>query len=174
MTLSPQIKLLALVGGLAAVALAAGMFFLSRQPATVEVPIPAPAAHPAAKAAVAPTAVGAKPKARAASPVAANGVPVAIVRQLAKHRVVVVSVYADDAHVDTLARDEARAGARDARTGFAAVDVGDRRLAKALADGPKELNAPDVLVFERGSGVVQRFHGFADRTLVAQLAASAR
>src|ERR1051325_6673234 len=107
MTVSPRVKLLALVGGLAAAALAAGMFFLSRTPATVDAPIPAPV-HRTTKAATA----GPKTAARTKPVIAPDGIPVVVMSQIAKHRVVVVSVYADDAHVDTTARDEARAGAR--------------------------------------------------------------
>jgi hypothetical protein len=168
-TLSPRIKLFALVGGLGAAALAGGMFFLSRPAAVDTTPIPAPAVQRAA--------VPAKPrpqaKPKAPAVVSENGVPLAIVRQLATHRVVVVSVYADGAGVDTLARAEARAGARDAHAGFAALDVSDRRLALALAEGTKQLAAPQVVVFER-SGIANRYEGFADRTLVAQLASSVR
>ena len=178
MTVSPQIKLIALVGGLAAAALAAGMFFLSRQPEVVDIPIPAPAAKaaPATPKVVAPMAkaVAAKPKPRPKAVIAPNGIPVAVMDQVAKHRIVVVAVYAGDTRLDRLARDEARAGARDAHAGFAAVDITDRRIAKALAEGPsKTLAAPEVLVFSR-AGFVGAFHGFADRTLVAQLAAAGR
>jgi hypothetical protein len=173
-TVSPRIKLFALVGGLAAAALAGGMLLLSRTPATDATPIPPPAVHPAPKAAAAaPKPSAPKAKTRTAAVVAPNGVPVAVLKQLSDHGVVVVSLYADEASVDRLARREARAGARDARAGFAALDISDERIAKALAQRAKQLTAPDVLVFRRGDGVVARFHGFADRALVAQLASSA-
>ena len=178
-TVSPRVRLFALVGVLAAAALAGGMFLLSRQPDVVDVPVAAPAAHPAAKAAAArPKVVAPKAKAAArAKPkavIAPNGIPVVVMDQVAKHRIVVVAVYAGDTRLDRQAREEARAGARDARAGFAAVDITDRRIATSLAEGPsKTLAAPEVLVFSR-SGFVGAFHGFADRTLVAQLAASAR
>jgi hypothetical protein len=175
-TVSPRIKLFALVGGLGAATLAGGMLLLSRTPATDAAPIPPPAVRVSKAAAAEPKPADtprAKAKVRAASVVAPNGVPVAVLKQLSDHRVVVVSVYADEASIDTLARGEARAGARDARAGFATVDVSDERIARALAEGSKRLTAPDVLVFRRGDGVVARIHGFADRTLVAQLASSA-
>jgi len=153
---------IALVGVLAALALT-GCTVSAVSPAAVQ-----------RETEVANVSAVARPKPKARPVVAANGVPTVIVRQLAKHRVVVVSVFADGATVDTLARDEARAGARDAHAGFAAVNVADKRLARALADGTKRLSAPDLIVFHRRLGVVNRFHGFADRTLVAQLAATVR
>jgi hypothetical protein len=166
-TVSPRIKLFALVGGLAAAALAGGMFFLSRTPPVDDSPIPPPAPRVQRQT----QALTAKPKPAVA---ARNPVAVAIAKELVRHRVVVVSVFAHDAGVDTIALYEALAGARDAHAGFVAVDVSDKAAALALAEEAKQLSAPAVLVFERGAGMVRRFHGIADRTLVAQLASSPR
>ena len=167
MSVSLPVKLFALVALVAALALAGGMFFLSRTPAeaAAQTPLPRPAAaRPAPKAA--------KP---ARDPVLAeNGLPRTIAAQLARHAVVVVALYAGGATVDTLARDEARAGAADAHVGFAAVDVSRRRVALALAERTGTLTVPAVLVFARDGEVEGRLDGFADRVLVAQLASSAR
>jgi hypothetical protein len=125
---------------------------------------------PAVKAKPKP-AVKAKPKPRR-SVIAPNGLPTALVEQLARYRVVVAAVYAGGAAVDTLARAEARAGAGDAKVGFVALDVSNKRIATALANKTELLTAPAVLVFTRGGNVKIRIDGFADRLLVAELATS--
>jgi hypothetical protein len=178
MTVSPQIRLFAIVGVLGALALAGGMFFLSRSAAAADEPLPAPVAakpKPAPAAAPAPAAKP-KPKAKPARPsvIAPNGLPRVIATQLRKHRVVVAALFAGGAAVDTLARDEARAGAADANVGFAAVDVSNRKVALALAERVDALAAPAVLVFAKDTDVVARLDGFADRVLVAELAAAAQ
>ena len=173
MTVSPQIRVFALVGVLAALALAGGMFFLSRTTAdAADVPVPPPAvSKPEPAVAAKPTP---KPKVVRPSVIAANGLPTVIARQLGKHDVVVAALYAGGAAVDRMARDEARAGAGDANVGFAAVDVSDRRIALALAERVNALSAPAVVVFGKDGEVEARLDGFADRVLVAELADSAR
>jgi hypothetical protein len=170
-TVSPRIKLFALVGGLGAAALAAGMFFLSRTPSVDSTPIPPPARIHTGDRTVAATT---KPKRRATPAATRSRFDVVLAKTLARRRVVVVSVYAGDADVDRVAHDEALAGARDAHAGFVRVDVSNKAAARALTAQVKQLTAPDILVFARGRGLVTRFHGIADRALVAQLAASAR
>jgi hypothetical protein len=200
-TVSPRIRLLALAGLLGALALAGGMFFMSRTQgeASAAAPLPPPAVvqpKPATKAQPAANAkpVAARAKAGKARPVvkasakpavramkakpkptlvAPNGLPTVIADQLARHKIVVASVYAGGAAVDRLALDEARAGAGDARVGFAAVDVSNKRIAAALAKKADVLTAPAVLVFGKDGQVKARLNGFADRLLVAELAASA-
>ena len=171
-TVSPRIRLFALVGALAAAALAGGMFLLTQQSATAETPLPPPAAS--VQPTAAPVPAKPKPVRRVASVVAPNGLPRSVASQLSDHRLVVAAIFASGAEVDRLARDEARAGAADANVGFAAVDVSDKRIALALAEKTASLTAPAVLVFGRGGELKARLDGFADRQLVAQLAASAR
>jgi hypothetical protein len=207
-TVSPQVRLIALIGLIAALGLGGWMFLMRGQTdASAGTPLPPPAvikpkpaatvkpataaakpATPVKKAAAVPAkpAVAAKPKPVAkpklvvkAKPkpkpslIAPNGLPTAVVEQLARYGVVVAAVYANGAAVDTLARDEAQAGAGDARVGFAALDVSDKRIAKALATKTEILTAPAVLVFGKDGEVRARFDGFADRILVAELAAPA-
>ena len=170
MTVSPQVKLFALVALLAGLAAAGGMLFLSRaqSEAAAAVPLPAPVVTRPAPAAP-------KPAAKPRNPVVAeNGLPRSLVAQLRRHEVVVAAVYAGGAPIDTLARDEARAGASDVHAGFAALDVSDKRIALALAERAETLTAPAVLVFGRDGEVKARLDGFADRMLVAQLVSSAR
>lgn len=193
MTVSPQIRLLAIAGVLGALALAGGMFFMRTpaDPAAVQ-PLPPPAivkpkpvaATPkqapatkqaAAKATKATPKPLPKPKAkpkRKPPVVASNGLPMAVATQLAKHRVVVVAIYAGGAALDRMARDEAQAGAGDARVGFAAVDAADKRAIEALTRKIEVLEAPAVFVLGRDGNLLARFDGFADRLIVAQLASS--
>jgi hypothetical protein len=130
------------------------------------------AAKPKSKSKAAP-----KPKAKAKAKrkprvVAANGLPMAVATQLAKHGVVVVALYAGGADLDEMARDEAQAGASDARVGFAAVNAADKRAIEALTRKVEVLEAPAVFVLGRNGGLLARFDGFADRLMVAQLASS--
>jgi hypothetical protein len=212
-TVSPQIKLIALVGLLGALALAGAMFFFSRSEADVAVePLPPPAvvkpkpaattkpkpvvnakAKPAVKtktkaalkaskaAASAPKpAVQAKavvkvaPKRKPRPAVAPNGLPTPVADQLLRHDIVVVALYVDGSVVDELARDEARAGAGDVEAGFAAVDVSKRRAIAPLLKKLDAVAAPAVVVFGRDGKLKARLDGFADRMIVAELAASTR
>jgi hypothetical protein len=189
MTVSPRIRLFALIGVLAALTLAGAMFFMSRtQSDAAAQPLPPPAivkpkpvvAKPkqvaTARPKVAPKPASkpvSKPK-RKPPAVAANGLPLAVATQLAKHSVVVVALYAGDAAVDRMARDEAQAGAGDARVGFAAVDVGDKRAIEAMTRKVEVVGAPAILVLSRDGKMRTRFDGFADRLMVAQLASSVR
>jgi hypothetical protein len=162
---SPQVRLFAVVALLAGVAVAGGMLFLSRaQAGAAEIVVRPPVAAPKAADAPAPR-----------NPVVAeNGLPRVVAAKLRRHRVVVVAVYARGAALDVVARDEAEAGAGDAGVGFAAVNVADRRLARALAERAQVLAAPSVLVFGKDGQVRARLDGFGDRQLVAELAESAR
>lgn len=182
-TISPQVRLLALIGLLAAVALAAGMFFLTRSQAssdtaeplprlTLKTPAPKVAPKAAVKSAGKPVA---KPKPRKSRPaVAPNGLPTPIADALRRSPVVVVALYAGDAAVDRIARAETQAGARDARAGFVAINAFDRRRSEALALKTGVLEAPAVLVFSRPARLAVHIDGFADRLTVAQAAAAAR
>lgn len=187
-TISPQIRLIALVGLLAAVALAGAMFLLSRSPASSSAAEPLPrltlkkpaapkaAPKPAAKAAATPAAKRAKPKPKPKPrpAVAPNGLPTPVADALRRHSVVVVALYAGGAAVDGVARAEAEAGARDVRAGFVAIDVFDRKWSEPLALKTGVLEAPGVLVFRRPASVAVHIDGFADRLTVAQAATGER
>ena len=160
LTLSPQIKIVALVGLLAALALGGGMMFLSRSQASSSASAPAaplkhyhrptaakPATKPASHAgtrtkAALPTARPAAPKAAPAPKpvaahhvqpvVAANGLPAVLNELLQTHRVVVVSLFDPEVPTDAIAYAEARAGAKDAAAGFLGVNVLDERISGPL------------------------------------------
>ena len=103
-----------------------------------------------------------------------SGLPPTLVRELEKHRVVVVSIYAPRGAIDRLALIEARAGAKRAGVGFAAMNVFRRRQARPFAAKLGVMDAPAVLVYRRPDRLVIELDGFADLETVAQAAADAR
>jgi hypothetical protein len=200
LTVSPQIRILALVGLLAALGLGASMFVLgghsSKTETTADVttavqqhttPVKrttttAPATHASTKhhATTTPRQV-AKPKPKPRS-TAFHGnrvyaqLPQPLQWQLAHHKVVVVSLYNPRADVDAISVAEAHAGAVDAGAGFLLVDVLDNKVAgilTALLPGGGLLPDPGVLVYKAPGDVVIRLDGFNDRAAVAQAATNA-
>ena len=171
LSVSPPIRILAVLGGILAVA--AGLFaFIQRPsesspaaPAAVAKPAPAPAA---ARPARAPAPVPAKPAVKLDS-----GLPPALSAALTQDEVVVVSLYVPGARVDELATAEARAGAELGGVGFLALNVLDEESAGPLLAKLGVLEDPSVLVFTRPGVVAVRMAGFADRETVAQAASSA-
>ncbi len=97
----------------------------------------------------------------------------ALARQLKRHRVVVVVFYTPGSPVDLITVAEARAGARDVRAGFVAIDVTDTRSVALLASRYDVRDAPAVLVFARWRGAVNVLNGYTDRETVAQAAENA-
>ena len=197
LTVSPQIKILALVGLLAAVGLGLSMFVLggsSKKTTTVAVHTPArPAAKPRT---VVPAHVAAKPtkhvaKTHTVSPAKAHKkarparfhgnavyaqLPKPLQWQLAHHRVVVVSFYNPSSSVDAISVAEAHAGATDAGAGFLLVSVLDNKVAgilTALLPGGGLLPDPGVIIYRAPGDVALRLDGFADRASVAQAATNA-
>jgi hypothetical protein len=162
LTISPQIRILALVGVLAALGLGASMFVFgghSSKTETLSVTTPThrqqtPPAKPAkpAKPATTPAKPATKPHAAAkpatkahhrrvaakAKPQAFRGnavyaqLPQPLQWQLAHHKVVVVSLYNPRANVDAISVAEAHAGAVAAGAGFLLVDVLDNKVAGLL------------------------------------------
>lgn len=164
-----QSRLVLVVGGLAALALA--VFMVAR--ATVlstddSTPPPAAAkrAVPAAPAPPAPRVVKA-PKIQLR-----EGLPSGLARVLRRERVVVAALWAPRAG-DLGALAEARAGAKRSGAGFVALNVLDDRQARLLQALVGTASDPAVFVFERPGTVVKRFEGFADRAIVAQAARNA-
>ena len=199
LTLSPQIKILALVGLLAAVGLALSMFVLggaSKKPttsATAHTParthtpvrhttqprtaVHAPAKHAAKTRAATPAKAHkkAKPAVFHGNPVYAQ-LPQPLQWQLAHHKVVVVSFYNPSSNVDAISVAEAHAGATAAGAGFLLVSVLDNKVAgilTALLPGGGLLPDPGILVYRAPGDVALRLDGFADRDAVAQAATNA-
>jgi hypothetical protein len=193
MTVSPHVRLFAIVGALAALALGGAFFMLGRSGASEADAVPAyikplhPAkkdvAHPAAAATTKPKAHPAKPaptpeskpKPAAANPAPAlpKDLPAAVGRALLAHRVVVVSLYDPQSKVDAMAEAEAAAGARAAGVGFVAVSALGEAQAGLLTKTLGVLPSPTLLVYRRPGDLVMRLDGFADRDTVAQAADNA-
>ena len=203
MNVSGPVRMFALVGGLAALALGVWFFFLGgvspsataepaktieplyggRKASAVQTPKPRVVAKrtaPPAKRGIAPAArpqprsrPTSKPKPRPAAVPNPEGLPLAVARALARHPVVVVSLYDPEAKVDRISLGEARAGARRASVGFVALNVLDRRSSEALTRKLGVLSAPAFFLYQRPGKLVMRVDGFADRDLVAQAAVAA-
>ena len=179
LSVSPPIRILAILGGVLAVA-AGLLLYVQGRPAADANSLPAPVAKTAHPAVTKATAVPAKPAhAAPTAPVAkpppkpASGLPAALDAALARNEVVVVSLYVPGAKVDELATAEARAGAALGGAGFVALDVLDEEAAQPLLAKLGVLEDPTVLVFRRPGEAVVRMSGFADRETVAQAAANA-
>ena len=202
LTLSPQIKILVVVGLIAAVGLGASMFVLGggsspktstatpHTPARTRTPL---RQHPAAtkpKTAVqAPTKHATKTHTakhakvhHKAKPAVFHGnkvyaqLPAPLQWQLAHHKVVVVSIYNPSSNVDAISVAEAHAGAVSAGAGFLLVSVLNNKVAgilTALLPGGGLLPDPGVLVYRAPGNIALRLDGFADRDAVAQAATNA-
>jgi hypothetical protein len=199
LTVSPQIKILALVGLLAAVGLAASMFVLggSTKTPTVAAHTPAkphtPVRHVAKPRTTVPAHVPAKHATKThtvsharthkkAKPARFHGnavyaqLPKPLQWQLAHHKVVVVSFYNPSSSVDAISVAEAHAGATDAGAGFLLVSVLDNKVAgilTALLPGGGLLPDPGVIIYRAPGDIALRLDGFADRASVAQAATNA-
>jgi thiol:disulfide interchange protein len=190
MSEAPRFKVIGLVVGIAVVALGAGFFLLSSgqqssSAAATHTVIPLSqrkhtktAAKAKAKAKAKHVAPAAKPKPKppAKNPPAAaeeDGLPLALTAALAHSRVVVVSLYAPRVELDSMALQEAKAGAAQAGAGFLAVNVLSEAESRQLTKQLGVLEDPAVLVFKRPGDLVTRFSGFADKQTILQAARNA-
>jgi hypothetical protein len=177
-TLSPPIRILGIVGILAAAAIGLLLFMHTRSShtssaapvidgtlhsstnaPTVHHPVVRPALHPATPA---------KPKF-----ILLPGLPIPIAHALRYSKVIVVSLYAPGAGGDSAALQQARLGAASAHAGFAAVNVLNERIAKGLDKYVGTVSSPAILIVRRPGTIVNRFSGYADQDLVAQAAQNA-
>jgi hypothetical protein len=173
MTLAPPIRVVALVGALAATGLAAFVFVIGRgAPETVASVPTKPTTEPLTHATPAKTS-----RTRAAAVprvvVTKSGFPAPIDRALRRRGVAVVAVYMPRAAVDAVVRTEARAAAIKSRAGYVAISALNERLVRSIVAKTGVLPAPAVLVIKR-SGVVTATLGVADRETIAQAVAQAR
>lgn len=203
MTVSSPIKIVALIGVLAAVGLFLGMQILGRSSSSSSaakvIPLHAihtPKAHattqrpttPAKKATVTKATtkhktvvkakVQPKPKvvavAAPAAPTPANGLPARVNEALRAYPVVVVSLYSPEASVDAASLGEAAAGAKLAKVGFLAINVLDQAQAAPFTNAFGVLQDPTLLIYARPGTLTFKVDGFADREVVAQAAQSAK
>ena len=161
--LSPQMKIVAIVGGaLVVIAVALKLLVLHPKHASEVIPVPV---HPTGKASA---------QHRPARPAPDPNIPAALRRALAQSRVVVAVLAAPGTVDDQEAVKAAREGAKAAHAGFTVLDVSKESVAKALALKAPGLTDPSVLVVTRPGTVAVRIAGYADSESVAQAAADAR
>ena len=177
MTISPPIRMFALLGALAATALAAFLFLVGRSGSeTGSLVSPTPVTKPAAKPAPAATKTRAttpRLNPRTAAVQTKSGFPLPVDRALRRHRVVVVVVYLPGAGVDSVVRAEARAGALRSRAGYVALSALSEPLVRPLVAKTGVLPDPAVVIVKR-PGVVTATFGVTDRATVAQAVAQAK
>jgi len=190
------IRIVALVGLLAALAMGAWTFAAGRSSSTSSstAPTGSVAQHPVAAAESVAAKLSAHNKAtaagkpdvvrpaehrtvthvRKAKPAAkTDGTPTTIAAVLRKHRVAVVLLYDPQSRVDSFSLGEAQHGADQANAGFLRVNVLRQRQAEPFAQAYGVLHAPTVLFFARPGKLVQKLVGFADQDTVAQAAFNA-
>jgi hypothetical protein len=172
-TLSPPVRLAALVGALVLTGLAAAVFLLGRglvgeDPAQLATPAPEVRTTPKPTA---PTHAPATPRAKPAR--VASGFPPAIDHALRYSRVVVISVTVPGAAVDAVVRREARAAATTARARFVSLTAANERALSGLFAKTGVLPAPAVVVVKRPGVVVATF-SVTDAATITQAVAQAR
>ncbi|HSC91389.1 MAG TPA: hypothetical protein VLB86_07035 [Gaiellaceae bacterium] len=188
LSLSPQMRVVALVGLLAALALGAGMLLLTRAQATAGADDlspaeltralapakPKPSAAAPTETARAPVASARKPEPKTKPLVAANGVPTAIVEALRRSPAVVVSLTARGAEIDDVTLAEAEAAAAAAGVPYVKIDVLRPELGRAIARTLGVVEPPATLVYRRPSALYVQLDGYADRDTIAQAAENAK
>ncbi|TMK68795.1 MAG: hypothetical protein E6G50_14495 [Actinobacteria bacterium] len=197
MTVSPPVRIAAIVGLLAALALGVGFMLMghgsgSAAPAHVAIkhhPFGSGAksatpAKPAAKPttpgkASTPTkpapvvhTVPARPAAESAA--LAAGLPAKIAHALGQSRVVVVEFSNPTSEVDAIAFAEAKAGAALGGVPFVPLNVLSQADVGALTDQfGQTLPDPGLFIYTRPAKITFRFDGFVDKETVAQAAHNA-
>jgi hypothetical protein len=188
-TVSAPIRVVALVGLLAALAMGAWMMTAGRSDAGADEPIeelrPVRRAEsvatklsghnlatavgkPAATKPVATPAAKPVEKPVASKPQLADGTPRTIAGVLATSRVAVVLLYDSESKVDEYSVSEAVLGAKSAGAGFFRVDVRNEKLATTFTKAYGVLQAPSVLVFRRPGTLALKLNGFVDHQTVEQ------
>lgn len=180
--ISMRVRIIALGGLLAALLVGAATFMMSGSDSdAAEAPVTIPARPKPQNTVTEPAArpPATKPQPGVAAPVVetvaapVDGIPAGVVKALALHEVVVVSVVSPNAPLDKLAAAEAQAGAKRAGAGFVKVEVTNARDLKRLTADLRVRHTPSLLIFTRPDQVFIQVKGFADRETVAQAAANA-
>jgi hypothetical protein len=174
-TLSPPVRIFAVLGICAAVGFAAFTFLAGGEDVSTT-PAPSAPVVPTSK----PSTPAETPRApavtrRPSTPSAAtrSGFPPAVDRALRHRRLVVVAVYLPRAGVDLVVRGEAQAAAARAGAAFVAVRATNERVMRPLVAKAGLVSDPAVLVVRRPGDVVARL-GVSDRDTIAQAVAQAR
>jgi len=111
---------------------------------------------------------------KAVKPSPASTLPAPLRHALAGHRVVVAVLYAPGVPGDAAAVQAARQGAHDGHVGFAALNVRNEAVAKAIALKLPGSSDPSVLVVARPGKIVTLLAGSTDRAVVVQAVRDAR
>jgi hypothetical protein len=172
-TLSPPIRVFALLGVLVAVGLGAFFFLLAGSGSETEAtsPLTTPTRQTIQQPPTRPPATPARPPRTSVVP--PSGFPAPVHRALRRNRVVVIAVYMPRASVDAYVRREARAAAIATRAGFVAISATSERLVGPLVAKTGVLPDPAVVVVRRPDVVVSTL-SVADRETVTQAIAQAR
>jgi hypothetical protein len=115
-------------------------------------------------------------RARPSGNLVSADLPAPLQWQLARHHIVVVSLYDPQSDVDSISVAEAHAGATEAGAGFLLVNVLDNSIAgplTALLPGGGLLPDPGILIYRSPGNLAYRIDGFSDRDAVAQAVANA-
>jgi len=173
-TISPPVRLLAIVGVLAIVGLGVLLFAHNRSASSSSGSTPSitrTQSHPnhvtrTSKPVVKPT----RPKV-----VLLAGLPRPVAHALRNSKVVVVVLFAPGATGDGSAVGQARTGAKSAHTGFLAVNVANEHSARTMGTfAGATTSPPAVLIVKRPGKIVNQFSGYADSEIIAQAALNAR
>jgi len=174
-TLSPPVRLLAIVGVVAIVGLGLLLFAHNRSASSSSGSTPSiTRTHTPTATHVTPTS---KPAAKPTRPkvVLLPGLPRPVAHALRNSKVVVVVLFAHGATGDGSAVDQARTGAKSAHTGFVAVNVANERIARTMGTfAGGTTSPPAVLIVKRPGKIVNQFSGYADSEIIAQAALNAR
>jgi hypothetical protein len=196
-SLSPPVRIVALLGLVAALALAGGFMLLGRSsdaaapkpivikhhpfgpgatkkaPAAKPAATSTPAVKPASKAALRPAPAVHKAAAKPAAELAAlaAGLPAPVAKALGRAPVVVVELTDPQSEVDGIAYAEAGAGAALAGVPFVPLNVlSQRDVGKLTEQFGSTLPEPGLLVYARPARLAVRIDGFVDKETVAQAA----
>jgi hypothetical protein len=171
-TLTPPIRVAALVSALVATGLAAFVFLIGRG-ASEDISAPTtPATRPATQRTT-PSNTAQKLPAAKVGVATKSGFPAPVDRALRRRGVVVVVVYLPGAAVDAVVRMEARAAAIRSRAGYVAISALNERLVGSLVARTGFLPDPAVVIVKR-PGVVTSRLSVTDRDTIAQAVAQAR
>ena len=166
-TLSPPVRVFAVIGALVATGLAAYVFLLGGSPSTAETSTPLlPTAKSEQQTHAKPRAQAHKPAARASRQTPAVDFPWQVQRALGNRKVVVIAVYVPGASVDAIVRSEARAGARMSKAAFVHISAANEPALQKLVAKTGVLPAPAVVIVKR-PGVVTSTLSVIDRQTVA-------
>ena len=172
-TLTPPIRVAALVGALVLTGAALFLLLLSRgalgggsSTAAQTAPTVQPGTHGAVKPAPTP-----RPTPKPAH--VSSGFPAKVDHALRYRRIVVVSVSVPGSAVDRAVRREARAGAKASNAGFVGYSAANEAAMGRLLAKTGVLPAPAVVIVKRPGVVASRF-SVADAATIAQAVAQAR